>query len=74
MAIKTEKMKINKEWCKGCMLCVNICPYAALELAENVNKKGQRYVVLKYPEKCTGCGLCAIMCPDCVIEITDGEK
>jgi 2-oxoglutarate ferredoxin oxidoreductase subunit delta len=74
MAIKPEEMKINKEWCKGCMLCINICPHAALELAENVNKKGQRYVVLKYPEKCTGCGLCAIMCPDCAIEITDGEK
>jgi 2-oxoglutarate ferredoxin oxidoreductase subunit delta len=73
MTTKPEKIKINKEWCKGCLFCVHICPQNALKVTENVNKKGNRYVVLKFPEKCTGCGLCAVVCPDCAIEIT-GEK
>jgi 2-oxoglutarate ferredoxin oxidoreductase subunit delta len=73
MTAKSGKIKIDKERCKGCMLCVDVCPQHALELTEKVNKKGQRYVILKFPEKCNRCGLCAIMCPDCAIEIT-GEK
>ncbi|MGB2661835.1 MAG: 4Fe-4S binding protein [Candidatus Omnitrophota bacterium] len=74
MAVTPKKMKIDKERCKGCMLCVNICPHGALELTEKVNKKGHRYIVLKHPDKCNGCGLCAIICPDCAIEILDEEK
>ncbi|MFQ5952300.1 MAG: ferredoxin family protein [Candidatus Omnitrophota bacterium] len=73
MARKKKKLKIDKERCKGCLLCVEICPYGALEHSEEVNKKGHRYVVLKYPEKCTQCTLCAIICPDCAIEI-NGEE
>ena len=71
MAGKSDKMKIDKEKCKGCMLCVDVCPQHALELSEKVNKRGLGYVVLKFPEKCNQCGLCAIMCPDCAIEIAE---
>ncbi|MGB2629808.1 MAG: 4Fe-4S dicluster domain-containing protein [Candidatus Omnitrophota bacterium] len=67
----TMKLKIDKERCKGCILCVNVCPQHVLELTKEVNKKGCRYVNLKDPEKCTHCGLCAIICPDCAIEIIE---
>ncbi len=62
-------LKIDKERCKGCLLCVEVCPAGALSISRGVNEKGLRYVELKQPEKCTGCGLCFIMCPDCAIEI-----
>jgi 2-oxoglutarate ferredoxin oxidoreductase subunit delta len=71
MGAKKTKMKIDKEKCKGCCLCVEVCPVKALEMSDEVNKKGYRFAVLKDPEKCTGCGLCAMMCPDCVIEILE---
>jgi 2-oxoglutarate ferredoxin oxidoreductase subunit delta len=66
---KKRKLTVDKERCKGCELCVKVCPCGCLELAKQVNKKGMRYAVWKVPEKCTGCGLCAVMCPDCAIEI-----
>lgn len=62
------KLKIDAERCKGCMLCIDVCPQNALEIAGQLNKRGVRYVVLKHPEKCTGCGLCMLVCPDCAIE------
>ena len=75
MAKKTIKLKMNidAETCKGCLLCVDICPQKALAMSSMVNKRGLRYAVLKYPEKCTGCGLCALMCPDCSITIEESE-
>ena len=62
-------IKLNPERCKGCGLCVDVCPKGNLRLSEKINSKGHHYVELIEPDKCTGCGLCYQMCPDLVIEI-----
>ena len=64
-----EKLRIDKELCKGCGLCVKVCPQGVLVLTDKVNERGLRYIELEHPEKCTGCGLCFTVCPDCGIEI-----
>lgn len=69
MTQKKRKFKIDKERCKGCLLCVETCPQKALVPADEVSNKGLCYVVLEHPEKCTGCGMCVLICPDCAIEI-----
>ena len=66
-----KNIKIDTERCKGCVLCINICPQKILKLTDKVNKKGHRYVVAEDAGKCTGCKLCVTMCPDCSIEIVD---
>ncbi len=68
-APKKKIIKVKKERCKGCDLCVHVCPHDALEMSKNFNKKGLPYVILKNPEKCTGCGMCVLMCPDAAIEV-----
>lgn len=79
--MKKEKrpyIRVDKEKCKGCMLCIRVCPHGVLQDPGSFNKKGLRYVAVKHPEKCTGCGLCYIICPDSGIEIRfqdeTGEK
>ncbi len=64
-------MIIDSERCKGCELCIGVCPQKIIAVSEKVNKKGLRYVELVDAEKCTGCGLCFKMCPDCAIEIRE---
>lgn len=68
-----KKLTIDKERCKGCDLCVSVCPSGLLTMSKDLNKKGARYVTLTAPDKCTGCGLCYTVCPECCIEIT-GKK
>jgi NAD-dependent dihydropyrimidine dehydrogenase PreA subunit len=60
---------VIEEWCKGCPVCVNVCP-----APNNVFKiiDGKPKVVK--PELCFGCGLCSELCPVKAIEIKELVK
>ncbi len=48
---------VNKRWCAGCELCIEVCPYSARRMdAEN-----KVATVIEY--MCRGCGACAVACP-----------
>ena len=68
MARKTGTVEISADLCKGCELCVAICPEHVLEMSEVMNVKGWPVVSLAR-EGCTGCGLCALACPDGVFTV-----
>ena len=62
------KIKLSTERCKGCFLCVSVCPVKALSPSGELGEKG--YEIVKVDEeKCIQCGSCYLMCPDYVIEI-----
>jgi len=56
------ELLINKDWCKGCGVCIAFCPKEALFLDENSKAK-------KDPEKCSACGICETFCPDFAISL-----
>lgn len=64
-----KKIVVHKEKCKGCELCLSVCPHGVLTISTEVNKRGLPYIIVEHPEKCTGCGQCALICPDLGIEI-----
>ncbi|MDD4796203.1 MAG: 4Fe-4S binding protein [Eubacteriales bacterium] len=55
--------------CKGCALCVNVCPKKILTLDKGtLNSKGYYPARCIDEEKCIGCANCARMCPDvCIV-------
>lgn len=63
------KFKIDKERCKGCGLCVHVCPKHLLKLADEVTAKGYHICTMADVGSCVACASCAIMCPDSCIEI-----
>ena len=64
------KISINKDKCKGCMLCVGTCPKGLIKPQKELNKKGATPVGFAGAEgECAGCCLCALICPDCCIEV-----
>jgi 2-oxoglutarate ferredoxin oxidoreductase subunit delta len=72
--MKKFVIKINKELCKGCELCIEFCPKNALEMSKQLNSKGYQYATYKFPDKCIGCKQCAEICPEAAIEIESYEQ
>ena len=62
---------IDVERCKGCGLCVTVCPKDVLEISNQVSAKGYFPAFQARPEKCIYCATCCRMCPDVAITITE---
>jgi len=67
--VATGKPIINVERCKGCGLCIRVCPKKILEMSKVTNGQGVNYPICNDESSCIACTFCATMCPDCVIEI-----
>lgn len=60
---------VDTEKCKGCDLCVHVCPTNVICLTPGVNGKGYNFAYMENPDACTGCTNCALVCPDSVITV-----
>ncbi|PIE64206.1 MAG: 4Fe-4S ferredoxin [Desulfobacterales bacterium] len=54
---------IDRDWCKGCGICVMMCPKKVLELDQKEKAVAARL------EDCIACSLCSQVCPDLAIEV-----
>ena len=64
------KVTFNTDRCKGCGLCVEVCPKKIIFLDESItNRKGYHPATVKDMDQCIGCANCARMCPDSIITV-----
>lgn len=68
-ADRGRSLIVDRDRCKGCELCIEVCPVKVLEAAAQLNSRGVFPPVLKRDGKCTLCTLCENMCPDLAIYI-----
>ena len=67
------KIIIDIERCKGCGLCVTVCPKGCIIISKCSNKSGY-FPAEATNMECTGCAMCAIVCPDAAIEVFRENK
>ena len=60
-------LMIDVDACKGCELCIAVCPPQVLEMSSAVNDMGYRFPLLH--QGCTGCTACQMVCPDYVFTV-----
>ena len=62
------RVVLDSERCKGCLLCVDVCPKKLLKKSDKFNSKGNSFVCFEDAKaECSGCALCAKRCPDLAI-------
>ena len=62
-------IKIIPELCKGCDVCINLCPANTLTL-----DKKRLIVTVDDVNTCIACNLCELRCPDFAIYIEKKNK
>ena len=68
--------QVDEEICSGCALCMEQCPYNAIEIVEKhltaneIDGLTDRIISIANvrPALCKGCGSCAAVCPSGAIE------
>lgn len=63
------KTEIDRERCKGCLLCVRACPTKVLAADVEPNSWGYYPSRVVAPDKCIACGNCFAVCPDVAITV-----
>ncbi len=62
------RIVLDRNKCKGCYLCVDVCPNKVLEPDTKVNSIGYYPIKVNEGKQCIGCAMCARVCPDMAIE------
>jgi heterodisulfide reductase subunit A len=62
LLIEATVATVNEDLCRGCGICVEACPYKAIELKE-ADRFGHKVLVATVNEAlCKGCGSCSAAC------------
>ncbi|MCS7125019.1 MAG: 4Fe-4S binding protein [Candidatus Bathyarchaeota archaeon] len=70
------RIHINEDLCKGCGICISLCPNKVFAKSEEISSKGVFLPVIIHGDKCIACRICEEHCPDLAIfiEAQDVEK
>jgi 2-oxoglutarate ferredoxin oxidoreductase subunit delta len=68
-----SKIIIDIERCKGCGLCISVCPKNGIVISKRSNKAGY-FPAQAVNSDCTGCAMCAIICPEAIIVVYRDES
>jgi 2-oxoglutarate ferredoxin oxidoreductase subunit delta len=68
MVLPALRVVITTEQCKGCGLCVAVCPTGVLALGP-LNAMGYPAVTLVDNARCTSCAACAMVCPESAVAV-----
>ena len=65
MQLDTVKAVVDENFCDGCALCIDVCPYQAISLVEHriENEDAVKKLVRVNLTLCKGCGICQGTCP-----------
>ncbi len=64
-----SEIVVDPKLCKGCDICISVCPHDVLEKSSEVDNRGFFLPVVVDIDACRVCGLCELECPDFAISV-----
>ncbi len=71
--VTPQRIIVAADRCKGCSLCVAVCPIEIMELG-SLNRLGYAVVRVTDQARCTSCAVCALVCPEMAITVRRPRK
>lgn len=68
------RVEIDQEFCKGCDICLELCPKQVFQESDEISPKGFKKRVPLFSERCVGCLICEELCPDLAISVWRVEQ
>lgn len=70
---KRYLVTVDREACKECGYCIEVCPREVFSQTDSFNAKGYRPVQVQSVESCIGCKRCFFACPDFAIDVKEEQ-
>ncbi len=69
LQVPQGQVYIIPDRCKGCRICVELCPRDVLEISTAQNTKGYHFPQIKMGKEhsCVHCEFCTMVCPEFAI-------
>jgi len=65
---------IDDQFCKGCNLCLEVCPRKVFTKSSKRSRAGYSMPQAAELEKCSVCFLCEMTCPDLALTVIEEKK
>lgn len=65
----TEAILIDEQYCKGCFLCIAVCPKKVLARGDKRSRAGYSMPQVENLGACISCALCEMTCPDMALTL-----
>ncbi len=72
MPRRADKIVVDPRLCKGCHICISVCPHGVLQASDKMDNRGFHIPVVVDLEACRACRLCELECPDFAISVHTG--
>lgn len=73
--VRSRKIVVSEELCKGCGICIALCPLKVLGKSHKLSSRGVYPPMPISNNRCTGCRICEHYCPDfAVYVVREGKK
>jgi 2-oxoglutarate ferredoxin oxidoreductase subunit delta len=65
----TKEILIDDQYCKGCCLCIAVCPRKVLSRGDRRSRAGYAMPQITHLQECISCMLCEMTCPDMALTV-----
>jgi len=71
VAPESTPVWVNTSRCKGCDICVSLCPAGVLAMIPEPSSTLGSMIEVEAPDACIGCRDCELHCPDFAIYVAE---